>query len=213
MSITQNHILNRDFYKIKDKYPELKLIQEKIEGFLTIKIEKQKFKYWVLIKANDYPEKLPKLYLKNFEHIKGIDRHIYKDRECCVGIGELEIFSKFADFKINIKDYIEHLAIPYLFSQSYYDYYGEWPFGEYSHGIPGIKEKLIEIFEVKEYKEVISLYKRTIDKSIGKNRSCPCRSGKKYKDCHKNTIETIAKSNMQKTIKQYIKVIKQIESV
>ena len=64
MSITQNLILNNDFNNVKDNYSELKLDQEEIEGFLTIEIEKQKFRYWILIKANDYPNKLPKLYLK-----------------------------------------------------------------------------------------------------------------------------------------------------
>ncbi len=211
MSITQNLILNNDFNNVKDNYSELKLAQEEIEGFITIEIEKQKFRYWILIKANDYPNKLPKLYLKNFEHIKGINRHIYEDRECCVGVGELEIFSKFTEFKINIKEYIEHLVVPYLFSQSYYDYYGEWPFGEYSHGIEGLKEKLVEIFKVKNFKELISLSKRTINKNIGKNRKCPCRSGKKYKDCHEKVINKISSWNMSKLIELYIKKIKKIE--
>jgi len=211
MSITQNLILNNDFNNVKDNYSELKLDQEEIEGFLTIEIEKQKFRYWILIKANDYPNKLPKLYLKNFEHIKGINRHIYEDRECCVGVGELEIFSKFTDFKINIKEYIEHLVIPYLFSQSYYDYYGEWPFGEYSHGVEGTKEKLVEIFEVNNFKEVISLSKRTMNKKIGRNRKCPCRSGKKYKDCHEKVINKISSWNMSAFIEPYIKKIKNLK--
>ena len=103
------------------------------------------------------------------------------------------------------------MVVPYLFSQSYYDYYGEWPFGEYSHGIEGLKEKLVEIFEVKNFKELISLSKRTINKNIGKNRKCPCRSGKKYKDCHEKVINKISSWNMSKLIELYIKKIKKIE--
>lgn len=211
MSIIQNLILNKDFYDIKDNYPELCLEQEEINGFITIEIEKQKFKYWILIKANDYPSKLPKLYLKNFEHIRGINRHIYEDRECCVGVGELEIFSKFTDFKINIKEYLEHLVIPYLFSQSYFDYYGEWPFGEYSHGLEGAKEKLVEIFKVNNFKEVISVSKRTLNKKIGRNRMCPCRSGKKYRDCHEKVINKILSWNKSELLESYIQRIKNVK--
>lgn len=211
MCINQNLTLYTDFNKIKNDYPELILNQEIIEGFWTVNIENQKFVYSILIKAYNYPEQLPKLYLKNCKHIKGVERHIYEDGECCVGVGQLEVFNKFEDFKINIKDYLEHLVYPYLFSQSFYDYYGEWPFGEYSHGIGGLKEKLIEIFEVEDYKEVVSLYKRTIKGNIGKNRKCPCRHGKKYKDCHQKVINRILSWKMHNLIDNYIDRIKKLE--
>lgn len=211
MCTNQNLTLHTDFNKIKNNYPNLKLNQEIVEGSMTVNIENQKFVYLILIKACNYPEELPKLYLKNSKHIKGVDRHIYEDGECCIGVGKLEVFNKFEDSKINIKDYLEHLVYPYLFSQSFYDYYGEWPFGEYSHGIDGLKEKLIEIFEVKNYKEVVSLYKRTIKGNIGKNRKCPCRHGKKYKDCHEKLINRILNWEMHHLIGQYIDKIKEIE--
>jgi hypothetical protein len=50
-----------------------------------------------------------------------------------------------------------------------------------------------------------------MNKKIGKNRKCPCRSGKKYKDCHEEVINKISSWNMSEIIEPYIKKIKKTE--
>ena len=94
------------------------------------------------------------------------DLHLFPhNRQCCLGI-RIEPTKSLSEF-------ILHDVYPYFVWQAYYSQYQKIPpCGEYSHGNEGIKEA------AEDYKKTICC----LDK-YGRNQSCPCGSGKKYKCC------------------------------
>ncbi len=86
------------------------------------------------------------------------DRHIYDDGSCCLELSMPE--------QKKLSDFIRCFVCPFFVWQAYYEQYNEVPpWGEWSHGIEGIKEFYDSI------------------KNIGRNDRCICGSGKKYKIC------------------------------
>ena len=128
-------------------------------------------------------EAWPKVYEVGGRHqliskkrdIPPIDLHFYpQDGSCCLGI-------KLAPTKLNIKDFIYHIVIPFFYRLAYVDYYGLQAtkndlWGEYSHGNDGIREHCIEMLELNRLND-------------GRNAPCPCDSGKKYKKCHLDEVQ------------------------
>ena len=78
---------------------------------------------------------------------------------------------------------MSELVIPFFYRLSYVDLHGLkkarrnlW--GEYSHGDAGYEEYERELFNI-----AIQM--------PGINTPCPCGSGKKYKRCHLDEVETV----------------------
>ena len=106
-----------------------------------------------------------------------IDLHINpQDNTCCLGI-------KFPDNRIfKIKPFIHKRLIPFFYRLSYVEKFGIdtsrndlWE--EYSHSDEGLREYFTEIVNF-------------AGDNSGRNDLCPCGSGKKYKKCHINDVET-----------------------
>ena len=87
--------------------------------------------------------------------------HVEEDGSCCLGIFPNNIWKGTVDF-------ISHKIIPFLYWQSHVRIYGKQPWKGYSHGADGIREAM-------------TLSAKEAGKN--RNRSCPCRSGRKYKRC------------------------------
>ncbi len=110
-----------------------------------------------------------------------IDLHVSSDSGmCCLGIkrGNSRTFS--------IINFLPKLVIPFFYRLSYTEKFGIaasrndlW--GEYSHGEEGLREYRAEIFNLAE-------------QNLGRNALCPCGSGKKYKRCHLNAVESLKRS-------------------
>lgn len=91
--------------------------------------------------------------------------------------------------------YVEELAIPYLFGLSYVDEFGEWPWGEYSHGGLGLLEYYADnpvVGGKQELEEVLTALRAgsewpTLHRQLRKPSSkkpCICGSQKTFGKCH-----------------------------
>ena len=107
-----------------------------------------------------------------------IDLHFYSDDDaCCLGL-------QFPDNRsLSIRSFLEELVIPFFYRLSYTEEFGIaasrndlW--GEYSHGEEGLTEYLTEI----------SIFAK---QNPGRNDLCPCGSGKKFKKCHIDDVESL----------------------
>ena len=108
-----------------------------------------------------------------------IDLHFYPngDGACCLGIRHLQ------ERNFTIKRFIYERVAPFFYRLSYTDRFGIeatrndlW--GEYSHGDEGFRE-----YE----KEMLNLARR----NPGRNASCPCGSGIKYKKCCLDEVQAV----------------------
>ena len=84
---------------------------------------------------------------------------------------------------MSIRGFLEELVIPFFYRLSYTEKFGIaasrndlW--GEYSHDEEGLTEYLTEI----------SIFAK---QNPGRNDLCPCGSGKKFKKCHIDDVESL----------------------
>ncbi len=94
----------------------------------------------IITKASDQDE-LPSLQVTDENIKKIVDRHFYPDGTACL-CGPVEkknfILSGFSFIK-----YLERMVVPFLYAQTYYDKYYEWPWGEYAHGSAGVFQSYV----------------------------------------------------------------------
>ncbi len=99
----------------------------------------------------------------------------------------------------NLKDFFEYLLIPFFYAQSYYEKYGQWIWGERSHGPLGLLESYADNRVNGDNKRLIQEYlddlkrlpesKPFIDALLEKDkvkghRDCFCGSKIKLRRCH-----------------------------
>ena len=110
------------------------------------------------------------------------DFHQYEDRTLCLG-APAEVTRRFREDP-RLLTFIKTLVIEYLYGYSYYDKYGQMPFGELSHGGPGIREYYLELFNTNDVRIILALLKIMADGSYRGHHYCLCGSGKILRKCH-----------------------------
>lgn len=104
----------------------------------------------------------------------------------------VEVRRRFSLHK-NLCRFIDDQIIPYLATYSYKKEYGKPPFGERSHGVPGLLEYYAEFLQLDNAQPipVLRLLKCLADSVFLPNIMCPCGSGKRFGDCHYQKIEEL----------------------
>lgn len=82
-----------------------------------------------------YPIELPELYELTNEIPRNIDRHIFRDGKLCI-MHQNEIKDFFPDKEIKINILIGKCLYDYLRNQIYFELFGKWINGDYSHVYP-----------------------------------------------------------------------------
>lgn len=146
-----------------------------------------------IIAAYDIEIHVPEDYFKKLPRIKNIDKkvplsfgHIYQTGELCLATDadQLVFFAEGND----LNDWVNSYVIPYFFAVEYYKKYKIYPFGERKHGVEGILEYYFEAFNVNEDSQVVRMLDYIISNRYRGHAACPCGSGKKLRDCHKEII-------------------------
>ena len=88
--------------------------------------------------------------------------------------------------------FVERCVIPYLYGHSYWERHGTLPFGELSHGAPGIRQDLMSLFgtnceaTIPEFVRLAAMKKRQANK-----KRCPCQSGRRLGRCHHRRVNVL----------------------
>ena len=106
-----------------------------------------------------------------------IDLHFFPDGACCLGIQ----YSQNPD--LTLQSFLNRRVIPFFYRLSYTDRFGiDAPrkdlWGEYAHGDEGFREHEREML----------IFARC---DPGRNASCPCGSGIKYKKCCLDEVQAV----------------------
>ena len=109
--------------------------------------------------------------------VEVIDLHFFPDGACCLGIQYSE------DHNLTLHSFLNLRVIPFFYRLSYTERFGIdasrrdlW--GEYSHGDEGFRE----------HEEEMLVFAR---RDPGRNASCPCGSGVKYKKCCLDEVQAV----------------------
>ena len=133
-----------------------------------------------IIIPNNYPKSVP--VTRSIDGKVPESFHTYpKDKTFCLGVplAERMTFSE----NPTLMGYIKKLVIPYLFSYSYLKEHDELPYGDLDHGALGKIRFYKDLFNVEDF-EVLGFLKLLADNRYKGHFLCPCRSGKKLRDCH-----------------------------
>lgn len=147
----------KDSVWLVDTYPGLSANPERtmVEGLLTFSAayDKQTGQFAIARVTNPQPigvaisesyrikiisrgeSSFPLLYLDENQVRPTPDRHFNLNKSACV-CGLMEEAS-FLREGFNFPRYLEERVVPFLYEQSYYDQYREWPWGEYAHDATG----------------------------------------------------------------------------
>ena len=188
-------LINKDYVDASAKYyklnaPEIRDDLWYISGSIDIIDDKGKnwAAYYVDIRfPNDYPKSPPDLIEIGNKIIRHQDWHINMDGTCCLA-PRANFFLKLKN-NITLLGWLECFALPFLANHIYKEKTGEYAAKEYPHGAKGIIESYREIFNLNSDTETILLLKYIIgERTMSRNDSCFCGSGKKYKKCYLTKI-------------------------
>lgn len=121
---------------------------------------------------------------------KEIDRsyeHVYPNGRLCLET-EIAIHNRFRDGLV-LTEWMRDFVEPYYMTYEYYQVYGEYPFGERSHGIEGIIESYQEVLNTPSSEEAYRLLCFIVEHSYRGHLRCPCESGKRIRNCHGKYME------------------------
>ena len=141
-----------------------------------------------------YPKIPPEIFCNDPKlPIGNIDRHIMKDGRACLGV-QADIGMRWAAGP-TIVGFLENIVEPFLVWQAYYDAWQKPPpWGEFSHAKNGIIEFYAELLGRKMDSTVLGFIKLLARKNRPKGHEpCPCNSGKRLRNCHRDLIYDIRK--------------------
>ena len=184
---------NGQVASLLERYPNLRIIRQydsqiDIKGKILINRNCEKIsvykEYGIEISVPLNSDKLPTV--RETEHYIRNYPHIYSNRTLCLAT-DTDLYLHFRE-GFDLGAWMEEYVELYFVSYEYYKRYGVFPFGERSHGSKGMLEFYCDYFKIpgsKQAKEFISYIVTTEYKG---HHPCPCGSGKKLRNCHKDSI-------------------------
>ncbi len=133
------------------------------------------------------------LSLARTRKLKLCDLHVNEHGICCLCP---KLFDTIQYPKgINILDFMYDLVVPFFYAQSYFEKYGDWPAGAYSHGDLGILEYYAEVIS-KGYSatDTVKMFFDSLEGTtqkliinsamISRQWVCLCEKRAKFRKCH-----------------------------
>lgn len=136
-----------------------------------------------------YPEELPKLYeLSNL--VPDSFEHKYVDGSCCLGV-DGELYQRFIP-NPTLLHYVKDMVSDYFASVKWFTRYGNYPFGQRSHGAKGVLEFYRQFWDVDDDQLAVRmLCIALVPGTYRGHQPCPCGSGKTARKCHGSSFQKI----------------------
>lgn len=108
-------------------------------------------------------------------------------------------------------EFIDRVVMPFFWGQVYFDRKGKWPYPARAHFEAGALDYYKEELETDNVLLISKLLNYMIRKDVSKNAKCPCGSGKKFRKCHKESLDTlktkISRDKLERSLLQVNSVI------
>lgn len=108
--------------------------------------------------------------------------HRYRDGKLCLET-DASIKVRFVG-GMTLRGWMSEFVESYYFSYEFYQRYGEFPFGERSHGLVGIIQTYSDFFHEPDVIKTIRIMASIVSSKYRGHQPCPCGSGKKLRSCH-----------------------------
>ena len=195
-STAQNDLLTAFSSAVAAHQPELAVTSSNhtvcLEGRFVVKSAEgpfDAFDVWISVSAG-FPVDEPEVYETGGRIPRVADRHVFEDSgACCLGVWEEWLLRAARHAPAAFLTGPLH---DFFLSQCWYESTGEWPFGDRSHGRLGILEAYCEILGIDLDLGKARAYLRLLSKrSIKGHTKCPCASGRRLRDCHREKLEAL----------------------
>ena len=164
-----------------------------IEGSFQLSGPNGPFDHYVLrlVVSKKFPSIEP-LVFETAERIPRIpDRHINSNGSCCLTVWE-EWLAIAPDF--SFRGFLDGPLKEFFLNQWWFEKDGRWRFGERPHGAPGIVQAYACVLEIPARTRSVIYYLRLLSQDWPKGHwICPCGSGLKLRDCHKDALSKLHK--------------------
>ncbi len=198
-SSTIGHVaFELDSQQVLADYPNLKMIYDSevpcLTGIISLSDEAGKVidTYEILIKSSsNYPTSFPEVFELGGKIPKNIDWHIYSNGSCCIASPPEESLACIDGIDVSI--FIKKHIFPYFYNQTFRRENGYF-LNERSHGDLGWLEFFFEKLNTKNINIVIrALTLLSKEKKIDRTARCFCGSGKKFRKCHREAFNILAR--------------------
>ena len=198
MEDKMNFLLEQELYDLPDNYHSMEIFgckndvwiisciyeldasfnDEKIQDSIVLQIEI----------PGSFPEIPPRI--KEIGNRLSCFPHINPDGYFCLGTPEA--IGKILKQSPNLACFLDKALVPYLYCAFYYLKHKKEPFPCASHGLLGRIEEYCIIFDVND-PVIAKQFLDCVEYGSDPYCFCPCRSGKKLKDCHWQKIKEVRK--------------------
>lgn len=135
-----------------------------------------------IIFATGYPRVLPIVRELEEDIPRSDDYHTYSDGSFCLG-SDIKLKSILLEFP-TVKEFVEKILDPFLYSVTYRLIHGIYPYGDLAHGEAGLIDDYQHLFNVDGndavVKVLIALGKR---KRVANKLECPCGCRRRIGNC------------------------------
>jgi hypothetical protein len=137
----------------------------------------------------DYPTALPLVWETDGKIPRNVDHHVSESGQACLFIPDerWKIYPPGTTFLQFLNGPVRN----FFLGQSVFRRTGEWPFGQRRHRSAGILEYYGELLRTDD-ETVILCYLECLSRPTLKGHwPCPCKSGKRVRDCHRHQIKDL----------------------
>lgn len=176
--------------KLEKNYPTLHLKENEdalifIEGVFPIPDINDCFHIKIDLPLN-FPDFPPKIWETNGRIPRNSDRHTMADGSLCVELLEAW-WLKSSGVKQDLFRWLDISVKNFLLGQCLVELKKTWPFGEHDHGAKGILNFYQEYYQCSDRQKIRNLLKQTWAMAGG-HILCGCKSGKKLRCCHFESV-------------------------
>lgn len=138
----------------------------------------------------DYPTTIPLVWEIGGKIPRHADHHVNNES------GEACLFIPDEQWKVypTGTTFLEFLNVPvrnFFLGQSIFRRTGEWPFGQRGHGAAGIIEYYAELLGTDDVTIMLGYLECLSRLTLKGHCPCPCKSGKRIRDCHRYQINEL----------------------
>ena len=92
------------------------------------------------------------------------------------------------------KTFLTGIMHDFFVGQTCFEVKGEWPFGERLHGQAGVLGSFADVLGVANDTTIVVQHLKLLSmREIKGHNSCPCGSGRKLRQCHREKLEELTK--------------------
>jgi hypothetical protein len=185
----------REREEVELAYPELRFstVTERVQisGTFPIRdVEGIVDRFSVLITLlPDYPESLPVVHETAGRIPHDIDRHMLSSGEACVLLPEdrWRSWPKGSSLVYFMSGPLRN----FFLAQALVERGDPWPFGEWRHGLDGMRDYYREVFGTEDVVQASGFLECLASKKAKGHWNCPCKSGRRLRDCHIDLVRAL----------------------